>query len=311
VAEPVIQCSSLTRSFGELVAVDQFDLTVEAGTIYGFLGPNGCGKSTVMRLLCGLLLPSSGDIDVLGHQIPRDVEVLRNHIGYMPQKNALYTDLTVEENLQFMAGVYLLNGAESRARIKQLLNRYGLGDFAKARVGNLSGGQRQKAALALATLHQPPLLILDEPTSEVDPQSRREFWASLFELVAEGSTILVSTHFMDEAERCHRLAVLDQGKKIVDDSPENLMAAVDAHVLRVDCAQPMSAAAALHHLPGVISVAQIGQHLRVMLSRQLSEPGAVVSDHLADAGLSAELESQSPNLEDVFVAATWHRGGHE
>jgi len=299
-----IRCRDLCRSFGTLRAVDRLNLTVDKGTIYGFLGPNGSGKSTAMRLLCGLLLPTSGDIEVLGYVIPRQAEQLRHHIGYMPQKNALYGDLTVEENLRFMAGVYLMDRRLARQRIDELLSRYDLDHFRRSRVDYLSGGLRQKAALAVATLHRPPLLILDEPTSEVDPQSRREFWSGLFELVEEGATALVSTHFMDEAERCHRLAVFHRGRKMVDGSPEELMRQVAAHVLRVDAPVVAAVSRLLLGHDRVISVAQIGQHLRVMVEPAVEDPIASVQDALASAGLTGTVTTQSANLEDVFVAAT-------
>jgi ABC-2 type transport system ATP-binding protein len=197
----VIRARGLSKRFGKLTAVDHLDLSVPRAEVFGFLGPNGCGKSTTIRMLCGLLQPSEGEVEVLGCQIPRDAEELKRRIGYMTQKFSLYEDLTVQENLEFLAAVQGIGRRETRQRIDELLERYWLTDRRKQLAGTMSGGQKQRLALAGAVLHKPDLLLLDEPTSAVDPQSRREFWDSLFELAEEGTTLLVSTHYMDEAER--------------------------------------------------------------------------------------------------------------
>ncbi|HXX48661.1 MAG TPA: ABC transporter ATP-binding protein, partial [Myxococcota bacterium] len=201
----------LTRRFGRTTAVDGVDLDIPRRAIYGFLGPNGSGKSTAIRMLCGLLTPSAGTASVLGLEVPRDAELLRRKIGYMTQRFSLYEDLSVGENLAFLAEIYSLPRAAARARIELLLDEFHLRELRDQRSGTMSGGQRQRLALAGATLHEPELLFLDEPTSAVDPQSRRDFWEALYALVERGTTILVSTHFMDEAERCHELAILDRG----------------------------------------------------------------------------------------------------
>jgi ABC-2 type transport system ATP-binding protein len=206
-----IKARGLTKEFGHVVAVSDLDLDVPRARIYGFLGPNGSGKSTTIRMLCGLLTPTRGDISVLGHSIPRDAEALRRKVGYMTQKFSLYEDLTVAENLNFMANVYTMSRAERKLHVPAAVERYELDRLLKQRAGTLSGGQKQRLALAASTLHQPELLFLDEPTSAVDPENRRAFWEILFDLVAEDTTILVSTHYMDEAERCHELAILDLG----------------------------------------------------------------------------------------------------
>jgi ABC-2 type transport system ATP-binding protein len=202
--ESVICAQNLSKLFGSLTAVNHLNLNIARGEVFGFLGSNGCGKSTTIRMLCGLLLPSEGSIEVLGCQIPRDAEALKRRIGYMAQRFSLYEDLSVAENLEFLAAVQGLDRRAARVRIEELLERYWLADRRQQMAGTLSGGQKQRLALASAVLHKPDLLLLDEPTSAVDPQSRREFWDSLFELAETGTTLLVSTHYMDEAERCTR-----------------------------------------------------------------------------------------------------------
>jgi len=298
-----IRARGLTRKFGNVVAVDNLDLNVARAQVYGFLGPNGSGKSTTIRMLCGLLLPTAGDIEVLGYRIPEQAESLKRRIGYMTQKFSLYEDLTVNENLDFVAAVHEFTRARARARIDELLQRYWLGDLRTQLAGTLSGGQKQRLALAASVLHKPDLLLLDEPTSAVDPQSRREFWDSLFDLVDAGTTILVSTHYMDEAERCHRLAILDHGKLVADGSPQELMQALPGSALLIECASPRKAQAALTGRSDIVAMAQIGAHLRVLM-RDGHDARAQLTQHLHDAGVEARVEATSPNLEDVFVATT-------
>lgn len=302
--DPAVVARGVVRRFGELVAVDSLDLTIERATIYGFLGPNGSGKTTAIRMLCGLLTPTAGSIEVLGCSIPGDAEALRRHIGYMPQRNALYADLSVQENLRFMASIYSMGGREGAARIDELLQRYDLARYRDSLVGGLSGGERQRVALAAATLHRPELLFLDEPTSEVDPQSRRDFWASLFELIDGGTTVLVTTHFMDEAERCHQLAVLHRGRKMVDGPPQQLMAEVPAAVVLVEAADPRAANRCLAAAPAVLSVAQIGVTLRVLVDRAVADPVKMVRAQLDTQKVPAACALGRANLEDVFVVAT-------
>ena len=300
--ESAIHALRLTKRFGALVAVNHVDLDVPRACVYGFLGPNGSGKSTTIRMLCGLLTPSEGEIEVLGLKIPQQAEALKRRIGYMTQKFSLYEDLTVEENLSFLASVHELSGAAARARIAELLERYWLTEQRKQLAGTMSGGQKQRLALAGTVLHKPDLLFLDEPTSAVDPQSRREFWDSLFDLVDAGTTILVSTHYMDEAERCHRLAILDHGRLVADGSPQELMAQLPGKALLVESGSVRQAQAALEGFPGVIAMAQIGAHLRV-----LADGGATrerIAAKLHEAGIEAQVAETAPNLEDVFVAAT-------
>ena len=298
----VIRARGLSKRFGKLTAVDHLDLSVPRAEVFGFLGPNGCGKSTTIRMLCGLLQPSEGEVEVLGCQIPRDAEELKRRIGYMTQKFSLYEDLTVQENLEFLAAVQGISRRETRQRIDELLERYWLTDRRKQLAGTMSGGQKQRLALAGAVLHKPDLLLLDEPTSAVDPQSRREFWDSLFELAEEGTTLLVSTHYMDEAERCTRLGILDAGRLVADGSPRELMDALPGHPLLIECAQPRAAQRALQGHREVLASAQIGATLRVLCASENARDDIAAT--LRRAGVEAELRDGEANLEDVFVAVT-------
>ena len=301
--DAAIRARGLTKRFGELVAVDHVDLTVPKAHVYGFLGPNGSGKSTAIRMLCGLLTPTAGEIEVLGLRIPEQAEALRLRIGYMTQKFSLFEDLTVRENLEFLAAVQGLDKSQARKRIDELVAQYHFEDRQKQLAGTLSGGQKQRLALAGAVIHEPELLFLDEPTSAVDPESRRDFWEKLFDLADGGTTLLVSTHYMDEAERCHRIAILDSGRLVADGTPGELTSALVGRTLEVHAAQPRRAQQALVGLPGVLSVAQIGNSLRVLTAAN-GDASARVAEALRNAGLQAEVSSAQPNLEDVFVSAT-------
>ena len=298
-----IVAHGLTKRFGELVAVDHVDLTVARAQVYGFLGPNGSGKSTTIRMLCGLMLPTGGDINVLGYTIPQQAEALKRRIGYMTQKFSLYDDLTVYENLDFVAAVHEFPRAKARSRIDELLQTHWLTQQRNQLAGTMSGGQKQRLALAASVLHEPELLLLDEPTSAVDPQSRREFWDSLFALADAGTTILVSTHYMDEAERCHRLAILDHGKIVADGSPRELCEALPSQALLIECDNPRSAQHALQDDPAVVSMAQIGAHLRVLV-RDGADARAAIAAKLKAQGIDARVDAVDANLEDVFVVAT-------
>ena len=307
--ELAIRARGLTRRFGDLVAVDHVDLDVPRAAVYGFLGPNGSGKSTTIRMLCGLLTPSSGEIEVLGLPIPAQAEALKRRMGYMTQRFSLFEDLSVRENLEFMATVQDLGAAARRARVSELLQQYHLDDRAKQLAGTMSGGQKQRLALACAVVHRPELLLLDEPTSAVDPESRRDFWEKLFELADEGTTILVSTHYMDEAERCHRLAILDLGALVADGSPTELCAQLRGRTWRVDTREPRAAQAQMQALSGVLSVAQIGLALRVLTASGFAATDSLQST-LREVDSTARIAAVDPSLEDVFVAATRGRPQH-
>ena len=299
----MITASRLSRNFGDLVAVNELDLEVEKGRIYGFLGPNGCGKTTAIRLLTGLLKPSSGEVEVLGYKLPKGAEKLRLKIGYMTQKFSLYDDLTVKENLQFVAKVYGLSGRLQKRRIDELLSIYGLNQKKAQLAGRMSGGQRQRLGLAAATLHEPELLFLDEPTSAVDPENRREFWEQLFDLSDHGTSILVSTHYMDEAERCHKLAILESGIKRADGSPDELMRQMGAHVVEIESSSLRQLKRQLLTLPEVISAAQLGARLRVLVRDSVTDPLAFLGQQ-ESVNSQAELSLVRPSLEDVFVTCT-------
>ncbi len=299
----VIKASKLSRNFGDLKAIQELDLEVEKGRIYGFLGPNGCGKTTAIRMLTGLLKPSSGEVEVLGLKLPKDAEKLRMHIGYMTQKFSLYDDLTVKENLQFVAKIYGLSRRSQKSRIDELLNIYGLDQKKNQLAGSMSGGQRQRLGLSAATLHKPELLFLDEPTSAVDPENRREFWEQLFDLSDQGTSILVSTHYMDEAERCHKLAILEAGIKRADGSPEVLMDEMGAHVVEIASSNLRQLKQELVKLSEVISAAQLGARLRVLVKKSITDPLVFLSKQ---NGINSEanLSVVRPSLEDVFVTST-------
>ncbi|KEQ17230.1 ABC transporter ATP-binding protein [Endozoicomonas numazuensis] len=302
-----ISAKGLTRCFGDFIAVDRLDLSIEEKTIFGFLGPNGSGKSTTLRMLTGLLTPSHGDICVLGLDIPKQSEALRLRLGYMTQKFSLYDDLSIEENLKFMAQVFNLPGREVNKRIDAQLTVYGLDQRRKRMAGSLSGGQRQRLALAAATLHEPELLLLDEPTSAVDPENRRDFWETLFDLCDQGATILVSTHYMDEAERCHNLAILEGGIKQADGSPKQLMADMQATVLEVDGTHLRQIREVLTARPEILSAAQQGARLRVLVTNALSNPEEWLKSQWPDAMKDRTIERVRPSLEDVFVHCTGQR----
>jgi len=308
--DAAIVTRGLTRRFGERVAVDHLDLTIPRARVSGFLGPNGSGKSTTMRMLCGLLTPSEGEASVLGLAMPRDAETLRRRLGYMTQRFSLYEDLTVRENLEFLAAVHDLPRAAARARIDALLEEFTMTKRASQLAGTLSGGQRQRLALAGAILHEPELLVLDEPTSAVDPQSRRDFWEALFDLAERGVTILVSTHFMDEAERCHELAILDRGRLVAAGAPRQLLADLPDRVVEIESDEPRAARAQLEREPAVRSAAQLGARLRALVDPALADPARALEAALRAHGVTARAQLAAPSLEDVFVAAT--RGhGHE
>jgi ABC-2 type transport system ATP-binding protein len=302
-SDSAIRARGLTKRFGALVAVDHVDLDVPRANVYGFLGPNGSGKTTTIRMLCGLLAPSEGEIEVLGLRIPEEAEALRRRIGYMTQKFSLFDDLSVRENLEFLAAVQGVPKDRTHARIDELVQRYHFEDREQQLAGTLSGGQRQRLALAGAVIHEPELLFLDEPTSAVDPESRREFWERLFDLADAGTTLLVSTHYMDEAERCHRLAILDQGALVADGTPADLTGALAGRTFAVHAAEPRRAHHQLERVSGVLSVAQIGNTLRVLTTGDGDAEGQARAA-LDQAGLEAEVEPVEPNLEDVFVSAT-------
>ncbi|WP_318469076.1 ABC transporter ATP-binding protein [Photobacterium leiognathi] len=301
--ENAIITKGLTRKFGDFVAVDNLNLTVPRGAIYGFLGPNGCGKSTTLRMLTGLLTPTSGNVNVLGLAIPQQAEELRLRIGYMTQKFSLFSDLTIYENLEFMGQMFGISSKELKPRINEQLAIYGLDQRAKQRAGSLSGGQKQRLALAAATVHKPDLLLLDEPTSAVDPENRRDFWEQLFDLSDQGTTILVTTHYMDEAERCHGLAIMEAGIVRADGSPLQLMEQMSVNVVEVEAEHLRQLKPRIVQLPEVRSAAQLGIRLRVLVSKTITHPIEWLKAQIPELKTSV-MTITRPSLEDVFVTCT-------
>lgn len=300
-----IEVKGLTKRFGQFIAVDKVDMVIPREAVYGFLGPNGSGKTTAIRMMCGLLEPSAGEIEVLGMKIPQQTRQIRREVGYMTQKFSLYSDLTILQNMQFMAQIMGVKRSNRNARVHDLLDRFNLTSFSKRTAGALSGGQKRRLALAAAIIHHPKLLLLDEPTSEVDPNTRREFWDELFIMCEGGTTVLVTTHLMDEAERCHQLAILHEGKKVADGTPEALKAHLGSRIFQVDGQDIASARHALRGLPEVLTTTRIGLSLRVML-----KPGDVHDEAwLAEKmpGCELTIKTVEPSMEDVFVMVTQDR----
>ncbi len=298
----IISAQHLRREFGSLVAVKDVSLEVHRGEIFGVLGPNGAGKSTTIRMLCGILTPSAGHGSVVGFDIVKQSESIKQNIGYMTQRFSLYEDLTVAENLEFYAGIYGLGGRKRKQRIAEVLAQAGLEARRSQLAGTLSGGWKQRVALASATIHQPQLLFLDEPTAGVDPVSRREFWEHIHELADEGTTVLVTTHYMDEAERCHRLAFIFHGELLDSGTPDEVVSrrALSAAELRVRDSQ--RAAELLSADARVEEVAHFGHVLRVC-TKQGSDAEAVSRNVLASENVAIETLSRvRATVEDAFVA---------
>ncbi len=298
-SETVIAVENLTRRFGDFTAVDHVNFTVEAGEIVGYLGPNGCGKTTTIRMLLGLLEPSEGRAAVLGFDAFRQSEEVRARAGYMSQKFALYDDLTVLENLAFYGGVY---GIRQGAPIEAALDLVGLSDHRAEMTRSLSAGWRQRLALAIALVHRPKLLFLDEPTSGVDPTARRAFWDLIYELAAQGVTVLVTTHYMDEAEYCGRVGIMRAGQLLAMDTPAKLKSTVIPGEVWEVHVEPLEAGlAGLQNAEGVLRVGLSGDHLRVIARPGL---GAETLRRAAQVrGPSpARVERGEPTLEDVFLS---------
>lgn len=298
-----IHAENVVKQFGHFTAINNINLKVERGSIYGFLGPNGCGKSTTIRVLTGLLQPTAGQVNVLGLSIPKQSEQLRLKIGYMTQKFSLYDDLSVQENLQFIGQIFGMNRRVLKQRTHEQLKTYGLDERRKQRVSSMSGGQKQRLALAAATMHHPELLFLDEPTSAVDPENRREFWEQLFDLSSQGTTILVTTHYMDEAERCHRLAIMEAGEIRADDEPEKLMQQMGVNVVEIKAPALRNLKEQLLGFQQVRSAAQLGVRLRVLIYREVDDPIFWLRSTFPHL-VAAELTLARPSLEDVFVTVT-------
>ncbi|MBS9826826.1 ABC transporter ATP-binding protein [Vibrio alginolyticus] len=301
--EYAIQAENVVKKFGDFTAINNITLNVPKGNIYGFLGPNGCGKSTTIRVLTGLLSPSEGNVDVLGLEIPKQSELLRLKIGYMTQKFSLYDDLTVQENLEFIGQIFGMETKVLKARIEEQLSTYGLDQLRKQRVGGMSGGQKQRLSLAAATMHKPELLFLDEPTSAVDPENRRDFWEQLFDLSDQGTTILVTTHYMDEAERCHRLAIMEAGEIRADGEPEELMVQMGVNIVEVKADNLRELKEKVIRREEVRSAAQLGIRLRILIHQHIEQPIEWLTQTFPELD-GCEMNIARPSLEDVFVSVT-------
>ncbi len=299
---PAIEVQALGKRFGDFAAVSNVSFAVERGEILGFLGPNGAGKSTVIRLLCGLLRPTSGRITVDGIDVGRDPEAVRRRIGYMSQKFSLYSDLSVLENLQFFGGVYGVPRQAIGERIQDALRMAGLAGHADTPVHALAGGWKQRLALGCAILHRPRVLVLDEPTSGVDPLSRRRFWDLIHDLAADGVTVLVSTHHMDEAEYCNRVALIDRGRIVALDTPANIRRrALDGELVEVRGTPLGRLLEALAAYPPVRDAAVFGNAVHALLARAADEAPALAA-YLAGRGIGEVAVARiEPTLEDAFV----------
>ena len=304
-----VEVHDLTKRFGDFTAVDRVTFTVAPGEIFGFLGPNGAGKTTTIRMLAGLLAPTSGDACVADYDVVTESEEVKQRIGYMSQLFSLYGDLTVDENIAFFAGLYGVAGERLEARRAWVLRMAGLEANGGQLTGELSLGWKQRLALGCAVLHEPRILFLDEPTSGVDPVSRRSFWELIYALADGGTTVLVSTHYMEEAEYCHRLALMNRGRLIALDSPKRVKGLMTEPLLEIQTRDGPAVAQALQGQPGVLEAAMFGRavHVAVEDARAAREalPGILVAK-----GLSAErITPIEPSLEDVFVALVRREGG--
>jgi ABC-2 type transport system ATP-binding protein len=306
VAEIAVCAEHLSKKFGDFTAVDDVSFEVYAGEVVGYLGPNGSGKTTTMRMLLGLLAPTSGTAVVLGHDIAHQAEKIRPLVGYMSQKFGLYDELTVQENLDFYSGVYDLSRSERRARIGEVLDIVGLAEHRRERAGQLSTGWRQRLGLAIALVHRPRLLLLDEPTSGVDPSARRVFWDLIAQLAEDGTTVFVSTHYMDEAEYCGRLGIMNNARLLAMDTPQALKRAClpgPAWDLVLDAGLLIPALSALEAAPGVAQVGLRGDHLHA-ITLAGAHDAASLQRALGPYGAAAIIEPAEPTLEDVFIALT-------
>lgn len=304
--EAVIETFGMTRRFGERIAVNKLDIKIMRGEVFGFLGPNGAGKSTTIRMLLGLLSPSEGDVKVLGYSMPKEAHKLRHKVGYMTQKFSLYEDLSVKENLEFAGQIFGLNRAALREKTDFVINEYNLHEFLHQRPSIMSGGWKQRLALAASMIHEPELLFLDEPTAGVDPDSRRLFWEKLFDLAAKGTTILVSTHYMDEAIRCHRIGMIRDGCIAAHGHPAGLTAFLKSRIVEISADPCQKAIKDLSKFPEVESVTQLGNQIHVLLNPDAPDAETAsleFLERLKSAGLEhVKAKAAEPTLEDVFVA---------
>jgi ABC-2 type transport system ATP-binding protein len=301
-APVVIEVDHLVKRFGAFIAVDDLSLAIREGEVFGLLGSNGAGKTTAIRVLCGLLAPTSGSARVLGIDVAKDPEALKRRIGYMTQRFSLYDDLTVIQNLRFFGGVYGLTGAAMRERESWAIATAGLEGKEDLITQSLPGGWKQRLALACAVLHRPRVVFLDEPTGGVDPISRRRFWALIDQMSSEGITLIVTTHYLDEAERCDRIALMHAGRLVAHGSVAQLKEVFAGRVLlEVACARPLDAQAALENVPGILEASVFGTKLHVVVAEEGHGKALVESALSAGTFTPISIERIVPSLEDVFI----------
>ena len=306
---PMVALRGLTRRFGDLTALDNLSFEVAPGELFGVVGPDGSGKTTTLRMLAGVLRPTSGDAIVAGMSVAHEPERVKHHIAYMSQRFGLYGDLTVRENIEFYADLYQVPHREREPRLKRLYEFSSLGDFEARLAGKLSGGMKQKLSLCCALIHEPEVMLLDEPTFGVDPISRRDLWLIVHEMVARGMTAVVSTSYLDEAERCDRVAMLQRGRLAALDTPAALQERLRGRALVVDTDAPRRAVAVLRAQPTVRSAALFGTALHVTTTHGGLGPALV--DALAEAGVSVRaMRALDPSLEDVFIDLTSATDAH-
>ena len=297
----IIRATNLTRTFGELIAVDHLNLEIPRGEIFGLVGPDGAGKTTTLRLLCGLVDPTEGEAWVAGRNTAREVDAVKDQIGYMAQRFGLYGDLTVEENMLFYADLFGIAKAERDRLMTQFLTMTRMDPFRKRHAAQLSGGMKQKLALSCTLLHHPQILFLDEPTNGVDPVSRRDFWAILYQLVRDGLTLFVTTAYLDEAERCNRVGLMNRGRLVRCDSPRNLREKLEDLCYRVDTPDQRAARQILQSQPGVVTVEPSGAKLHVFIAAGATTVEKLEHE-LSGHGLpTREFQKIVPSLEDVFI----------
>jgi ABC-2 type transport system ATP-binding protein len=300
--EAIIRTRDLTRRFDALTAVDHLNLEIPRGEIFGLVGPDGAGKTTTLRMLCGLLDPSEGQAWVAGHDVVRDTQAVKDSIGYMAQRFGLYVDLTVDENMEFYADLFGVSIAERRRLLPDLLRMTRMEPFRNRQAGKLSGGMKQKLGLMCTLLHRPEILFLDEPSNGVDPVSRRDFWAILYQLVKDGITVLVTTAYLDEAERCNRVGLMYRGRLIQCDAPDAARHQIPEDCYQVEAPDPRGARELLLKSEGVLSVEPSGATLHLFLSSALTSPEQLRRQLEQDGHSPAVFQRIVPSLEDVFIA---------
>ena len=302
-AEYAVTVENLEKRYGDFQAVNKVSFQVKRGEIFGFLGPNGAGKSTTIRMLCGIIVPTAGKANVLGYDVFKEAEKIKAQIGYMSQKFSLYEDLTVEENIDFYSGIYQIPQTEKKVRKEWVIKMSGLDEHRNSLTSVLAGGWRQRLALGCALLHKPPVIFLDEPTSGVDPISRRNFWDLIYELAAQGVTVFVTTHYMDEAEYCDRLAMIYRGELVAIGTPDEMKSRyMSADILNLECSDPFKMLQVVKKIPEIKEAALFGRGLHLSVENAQQAIPVIVTALKEQESPYTRLEKIKPSLEDVFVS---------